>query len=342
MDNGAEHIDFDLLTKHLAGEASTAEKAEVEAWLAASTDNQKVLDELQQVFDLTDPVNVEAEVDTEAAWAKVKQQIHTETKEAKVVSMRPERSFNYWRVAAVALVLLGVVFIGNNVWKDIRNGARELALVETTDDIAKDTLSDGTVIDLNQHSKLSYPVAFANDERRVKLKGEAFFDVTPNAEKPFIIEAGAAEVKVLGTSFTVKTDDADELVTVVVETGKVQLSGKGEKVILLPGDKGTFNKQTGLVTKGKNDLVDYQFWRNHKLVFSNTSLLEVVDILNQRYDAGLSIESPEAGACRFTATFEDEELKTILTVLTTTFNMQLEEGDSGKVLKGSACNAADL
>lgn len=341
MNNGAEHIDFDLLTKYLAGEASEAEQAAVNIWLADSADNQKVLDELKQVWDMTSTDGPEVEVDTDAAWAKMQQQIKPSGK-AKVVPLQPTRSVGVWRVAAIAVVLIGILFVGNGLWNNMQQATGEIVLTETFDTMVTDTLPDGTIVNLNKHTKISYPEAFADGERRVQLTGEAFFNVTPNAEKPFIIEAGGAEVKVLGTSFNVKAISLSEEVEVVVSTGKVQLSGSTDKVILLPGDKGVFGKKANSLSKLKADQADLLFWLKRQLQFNNTTLVEVVDILNQRYNAKLSLENEAAGACKFTASFEDDSLQTILTVLTTTFGLQLEENNDSTILKGSACNAPGI
>lgn len=341
MDNGAEHIDFDLLTKYLAGETTAAEKAAVDVWLASSADNRKVLDELKQVWDMTSTDVPEVEVDTDAAWAKMQQKISVAPK-GKVVEMQPNSGFKLWRVAAIAVVLIGVVFAGVKLLQPSIDNGVAVVLIENNNELVTDTMPDGTVVNLNAGSFFTFPEALAEDERRVQLKGEAFFDVTPDATRPFVIEAGGAEVKVLGTSFNVKAINLSGEVEVVVATGKVQLSAGNNKVVLLPGEKGIYNKNKNSVTKLKNDDADVLFWLRKQLQFNNTTLIEVVDILNQRYDAKLVLEDEAAGSCRFTASFEDEPLPTILTVLTTTFGLQLEEGDDQQILKGSACNASGI
>jgi transmembrane sensor len=121
-------------------------------------------------------------------------------------------------------------------------------------------LPDGSVVALNSNSKLVFPKQFKGDTREVTIEGEAFFDVKPNAEKPFIINAGNAQVKVVGTSFNVCAYPETETVEVVVETGKVQVISKNNEltarlneVFLVPGEKGTlFNKSSA-------------FWKNRKI-----------------------------------------------------------------------------
>ena len=87
------------------------------------------------------------------------------------------------------------------------------------------TLPDGSNIYLNRNTILSYQKNFGRDDRNVTLSGEAFFDIAPDTEKPFIVDAGKASVKVVGTSFNVITNNHDSAVEVFVKTGKVMLSG---------------------------------------------------------------------------------------------------------------------
>ena len=88
------------------------------------------------------------------------------------------------------------------------------------------TLPDGSVVALNSNSKLVFPKQFNGDTREVTIEGEAFFDVKPNPEKPFIINAGKAQIKVVGTSFNVSAYPETETLEVVVKTGKVQVISK--------------------------------------------------------------------------------------------------------------------
>ncbi len=342
MDKGAQHIDYDLLTKYLVGEATPAEEAAVSLWLADSEANRAVLGELRQVLDTTTPTVDTTEVDTDAAWAKMQAKMHA----GKRIQLKPtEVPKRQWRVTALAAIATGVLLVVAILFRYLpeETNTGQLTQITAQTETRSDTLPDGTVVALNVGSSLSYPVALDGAERRVKLTGEAFFEVEPDATRPFIIEVGEATVTVLGTSFNVDARQPADLVTVVVATGKVQLADKsGRKAILMPGDKGTYRPGPGELFKGDNTQPDYQFWRTGQLVFTNTALREVVDVLNRQYRARLSLESDAAASCQFTASFNGDSLETILHVLTATFKLQLEEGPSGRVLKGTACDGISL
>ena len=118
----------------------------------------------------------------------------------------------------------------------------------------KVSLPDGSNIYLNRNSKFSYRKNFGEHRRDVKLTGEAFFEISPDASKPFIIDAGKARVKVVGTSFNVITNNTESDVEVFVKTGKVLVSdNSGSQTIQLdPGYVGTMNSKTSAKTLNTN------------------------------------------------------------------------------------------
>ncbi|MBK7131283.1 MAG: FecR domain-containing protein [Bacteroidales bacterium] len=108
------------------------------------------------------------------------------------------------------------------------------------------SLPDGSKISLNRNSQLTYRENFGKKNRNVKLTGEAFFEIAPDASKPFIIDAGKADVRVVGTSFNVITNNTESEVEVYVKTGKVILSDKSgsQSIALEPGFVGKMDSKT--------------------------------------------------------------------------------------------------
>ena len=151
------------------------------------------------------------------------------------------------------------------------------------------TLTDGTTIYLAQNSTLTYPKRFAGKSRRVTLNGEAFFEVAKNAKKPFIIDTKAASVKVLGTSFNLKSTDAKNFELNVVE-GKVGVNlnnNPSENIIAIAGDKVIANKEklakehTENIHTAKNKMVRLQFQDER---FDN-----IINIINKTYGSNLEL-----------------------------------------------------
>jgi len=344
-----ELSNHDLLIKFLAGEASADEVMQVEGWLKESPVHQGELDTLKQMFEATDFQSKPAGVDTDKAWNKLKAKMDAAGKGAKVIRLDQRKvvsdSGNFRRYFGIAATITGILIAAAVIFRLTQSPETiQFADIVATSQTITDTLSDGSIVTLNKNSTLHYPVAFADGWRRVKLRGEAFFDIAKDSLNPFIIEVGGAEVKVLGTSFNVKAYDNGETVEVIVETGVVELKSisKKETIVLEQGSKGIFIKSTTMLSKSLNEEVNYDFWRSHKLTFRNTPVKDVVEALNNYYAAGITFENEDIGKCRFTATFEDDSLNTILEILTMTFQLGIKESASGKVLSGNGCEDAQL
>ena len=161
---------------------------------------------------------------------------------------------------------------------------------------SKILLPDSSIVYLGPGSTLSFPSKFATNVRAISLKGEAFFEVTKNPKRPFIIHTGNIVTRVLGTSFKV---DAflNQPVSVLVSTGKVRVDREVNKVlhpiaVLLPGQSVVWNGKTGARELGKVPVEDIIAWKNGKLVFRKTRIADITDILERTYNVAIEIKSP--------------------------------------------------
>lgn len=152
------------------------------------------------------------------------------------------------------------------------------------------TLSDGTRVWLNAETELRYPVQFNGKERVVYLKGEAYFEVSKNKEKPFLVQVDDMSVKVYGTEFNVNTYNKIETVLV---TGSVSMNQGGKEVLLKPNQKGVFDQVSGKITVEDVDVLAYVSWKNGDFIFRNESLNSIMDKLSRWY--GLEVLYQDAG-----------------------------------------------
>ena len=195
-------------------------------------------------------------------------------------------------------------------------------------------LPDGSVVTLSYGSSLHYLKTFKGENRVVELEGEAFFEVTPNKLKPFIIKTKGASVKVLGTSFNVRSYTDNQIVEVIVKTGKVELiddlpdDGQNKKVLLLPGEKGTLDLTTGNLQKEERYDVNKMAWLTHEIAFQVTSLSEVIATLNKVYNTKIEYSDKVDLNKVITATFNEQDPGYILDVVALT--LDLEISDKGK------------
>ena len=151
-------------------------------------------------------------------------------------------------------------------------------------------LSDGTKVWLNAESSLRYTTSFTGSERRVVLTGEAYFEVTKNKEKPFIVQSSGSEIKVLGTKFNVNSYGDDNVFTTTLLEGSVQITGRGRSATLKPG-------QQARLTENKMDVVTVDLgeavaWKDGIFVFRNAPVHSIVSQLARWYDLDVEFQSP--------------------------------------------------
>src|SRR5690606_2863707 len=151
----------------------------------------------------------------------------------------------------------------------------------------KITLADGTKVLMNSGSEIQFPVHFKRDIRIVRLKGEAYFDVAEDKQKPFVIEVGGASIEVLGTKFNVNPTN-NGVKTTLVEGSVKLLAGSGAALILKPGELGNINKD--VITKEKADLRKMLAWKNNEFYFKDARFLDILDQMALWYDLEVKVD----------------------------------------------------
>jgi transmembrane sensor len=179
------------------------------------------------------------------------------------------------------------------------------------------TLPDGTTGMLNSGSRLSYSLPF-NNNRQVKLEGEAWLEVSPDKENPFQISTGNSSVKVLGTSFNISAYPAENYVEIVLENGKVEFLDKigDKKTMMFPSERLIF--KNGNIAKSITDPAKYNAWTEGKLVFRGDPMDEVSRRIERWYNVKVVLADKELERYSFRATFEDDDLKDVLRFLSMT------------------------
>jgi len=151
-------------------------------------------------------------------------------------------------------------------------------------------LPDGSTTILNACSHLSYPEKFAGNERNIKLEGEAYFRIVKNDRQPFIISTENFNIRVLGTVFNVKAYKTDEIQSVNVESGKVQIDMPEAMARLLGNEQININTQKNSHTKEQSEYDDIAIWRSGTLRFSKTPIEDVVKQLERVYNHQIKFE----------------------------------------------------
>lgn len=270
-----ERID-DIIARKLAGEASGEDMRMLEDWLAADAGNRAEYERVSKTWLESGNIFNDIQFNTSAAWDKVTARIISETQKTSKPKTIMLPVWSRYTIGAAAILIIGFF-----MFRPAQQNGMQLVVAETTN---KDLiLPDNSHVTLRKGGKLSYPKSFAANERNITLEGEAFFEVTRNEHKPFVIDAGSVSVKVLGTSFDVNCDAATAKVTVA--TGKVQVTAKNNAskyIILTKGEHGIYSGNT--LTEGTMEGTNYLFWKTGMLQYDNKSLSYIATELTMYYD----------------------------------------------------------
>jgi transmembrane sensor len=314
------HINNDLLVKYLLGEASPPEKDRVEDWMVADPANQHYFDQFRRIWEKSRELALHLNPDEEAAWQRFRKRIR-EPKKTNPVSRIP-----WMRIAALFILFAGAGVLTYSLLQE--STVRHLVAV-SGNSIKTDTLVDGSVITLNKNSSLTYPSRFNGETRSVELKGEAFFQVKPDKKKPFIVQVNDVTIKVLGTSFNIRSRNGET--EVIVETGIVQVVRNNRALELRPGEKTVVHRQDLVPVKTKEDQQLYNYYKTREFVCDNTPLWKLVEVLNEAYDINIVIESEAIRSLRLTTTFSNESPDRILQIISETFQVKMEHVN-GKII----------
>jgi len=319
---------WDLIAKYYSGECNQEEIDELFKWRDENKENQILFNQVKQDLEIINLNKSMNKINVDSAWEKLKNRIQEDEQNMPVIEEEKVRFLTFPAVlkfAATIVILLGIGFFSTKIYHNIANKNITLEYASLNKLGEEFVLPDGSTVVLNSDSKISYPKVFASNERRIELEGEAFFNVTKNSEQPFIIEAKNAEVKVLGTSFNVNASIPGNIVEVFVETGLVQLSRKkngDEKILINPGDVGVLS--TGKLSKEENHNQNIIAWKTKEIVFHEDNLEDVIKTLNKIYKTNIECENQDVLKLRYTSTFRNQNIDSILNVICLTFNLKIE------------------
>ena len=276
---------------------------------------------------------------------EVGQRIYNRVKEATGRTIPRKTQLLKWYYAAAGVVLLMaclyVVYTpGFNSLFDKqvthRTGAGERVKI---------VLNEGSVIYLNALSTISYPRNFDGDTRPVILQGEAFFEVTKNPSKPFIVHTANVETRVLGTEFNVSAYPGDQITTVNVESGAVQVNLYDSShqvtrspLFLAPGEAAVYDHSSARFSKHPGEAMVSGAWRHGMLAFQNEPFSRVLGTVSRWYDQSITFEEPQGIDCAITISFDQMDIEEVLDDLALITGVTYERAPGGDIkILGQAC-----
>ena len=192
-------------------------------------------------------------------------------------------------------------------------------------------LSDGTHVHLNAGTSLKYPVKFIEGQnRQVFLIGEAFFDVTKDVERPFIVNSEALNVQVLGTQFNISSYLEDQETDVVLVEGSVSLYTEedGKNVLLKPGFKGSYSKMEDNISTVPVITGVYTAWVQGELVFRNMTFDNILKKMERHYNIDIVNNNAVLANEKFNASFRNEPIEKILDYFRITYSIDFSITDN--------------
>ncbi len=328
-------MDWQLLDRYLSGGATPEEQERMEAWLAEDPQHWAQLAAVRDAIEkaaLNDPAVEKAKSEV---WARLEREIGGAGKSVAKEPDRPRRRVPEFTVAArrrftaaqlaaaLFVAVIGGTAIGFLLLREPSSAPGEAMQVARTTpgQRAMFRLTDGTQVMLGVASVLRYPRDFRKGSRGVSLEGEAYFEVTHDERRPFVVRAGDLVAKDLGTQFTVRSYPEDPGARVVVREGRVSIraaagaTARSERVVV-PGQLGRLGR-SGEPMVEQADTAAYFAWTEGRLVFSNTPLGDAIKEIERWRDVEIHLSPPDIGERRFTTSFGDEPTLAILQVIGT-------------------------
>jgi transmembrane sensor len=339
-----EHLSG-LLKKYVNGQCTPEELKVIDQWFSSHEDNP----DDDRLVDVNERANLETKM-----FERIKASV-----ELKADAPESSSRGNAWYRAAAAIAVLMVAGLGfylynekglfseNSVGVPI---AKVLNVTNHTDAVMRKVLSDGTVIVLQPSGSLQFVESFPADKREVILRGEAFFDVTKDKNRPFIINTGDVTVKVLGTSFNIRAYEGAKEITVAVKTGKVSVYAKGDdvdtkqkdssdEIILTPNQEVVYNTIDANFLRKIVD--DPQIILDKPTLFAMeydaTPVAKLFQVIEENYGIDIVYDDKELSACSLTTSMSEEGLYERIEIICQAIGATYEVKDAKILISSDGC-----
>ena len=288
----------ELIRKYAEGTASVDEAQKLMEWYSSS-----IKDEVQWPS-----VEVsEKEIVSQRILSRLQKTIASKTQNSELRIQNSESArvihFPWQKIAAVLFVFFGVATILVFLLKP--SSASLITVANPSGKIQLVMLPDSSKVWLNASTIIRYAKSFKKD-RQVRLEGEAYFDVTRDANRPFVVETGDLATTVLGTSFNVKAFKADASTKISVISGKVKVTNNSKELgILSPSDELKFDRRNKTLSIAPIDTNNVLAWKNGKLKFNGESFAEIAVVLESWYGIQINFAGASVSRCRYYLSVEN-------------------------------------
>ena len=302
----------DIIIKYLDDNSSPEEELLLLNWLKESEENCTMFLSFKRVYNLKRIKQYSDPVYLNNALFKFDNRIKGIGQNYKRILVE-----KYIKYAAIFIFFVVTPFL---FWILNRERPVELTSVNVGvhDSIKTVILPDGSKVWINNGSIFTYPVAFTEGERKVKIEGEAYFEVKTDSVHPFLVQTGVVTVRVCGTSFNVNAHAEDSTVETTLVQGKVILqNGQGKKMVgLNPGQLAVYNRKSRTIKVSNVNTDVFTSWRNGLFVFDNASITEIAKKIEDFYNVRITINIKNPIPNKYNFVFrQTQSLNTVLEML---------------------------
>jgi ferric-dicitrate binding protein FerR (iron transport regulator) len=342
-----EHLTV-LLKKYVDGECTPEEIKLIDQWFLSHEENP----DDDRLVDVNERENLESTL-----FERIKANVQLSHEPKQIEKLSSGKVIWYRAAAVIAIMMLaglGLYLYGERSISDegLSITANSISnLTNNTKEVTLHMLSDGTVITLQPNGSIEFPNVFPTDKREIVLKGEAFFDVTKDKNRPFIINTGDVTVKVLGTSFNVRAYEGAKEISVAVKTGKVSVYAKGadkidakkntnkQEVILTPNQEVVYNTVNENFSRKIVD--DPQIILEKPTLFAMeydaTPVAKIFQVVEENYGIDIVYDEEALSSCSLTTSMAEEGLYERIEIICQAIGAKYEMIDGKIVVTSSGC-----
>lgn len=319
----------ELIARYIIGDCTDEECAELLAWVELSNENREYFTTIKNTWVLAG-VNHELKNpglnrDEFKSLLKI---IDTSGSDKIINPKKREIRLSFFKIAVSLIIIIGLTAVLSYFfWGGGNANPAYHVLKVPSGQQAELTLPDGSKIWLNSKSQLTYPGTFSGNTREVKLDGEAYFQVSHNIEKPFVVKTSHLDVKVLGTSFNVTSYSDEDNISLALETGSISVLKSGKEALRLkPHEVAVYSKSKNEIKQGKAELDLYTSWLNGQFKFKNLSFVDISRRLGRNFNVVFVFEDKNIEQVKYNGSFyKYESLNEILKIMQTnsSFNYRI-------------------
>ncbi len=308
---------YEAIARDLSGESTEEDTITISDWLDSDPQHPLIYSAIKNYWqtDINDSP-------ADRILSKLKTRIRAGKSGTKRI--RPFYSGIWFKAAATVIIIVGISFFIRNLPVEEAVPIPEVVKIEKTNPRGQKStifLDDGSRVKLNSASRISYIKGFSSEERKVKLEGEAFFEVQHDAARPFIVVAENLEITAIGTSFNVNAYPDREQVSVSLAQGKVVVNlPEGDESLpagqyLEPGQQAIYNLKLNKLVVGDFEREEILAWKEGIIYFKNAGLPEILEKLEYWYGVSFNVSGSVNKAWSITAQYDNKTLEAVLTSL---------------------------